>query len=46
MQRRVPDCSRARELIGFSPTLDVEYIIQSVATAARTERSDVAVLAG
>ena len=46
MQRRVPDCSRARELIGFSPTLDVEYIIRSVATAARTERSDVAVLAG
>lgn len=46
MQRRVPDCSRARDLIGFSPTLDVEYIINSVAADLRSERSDVAVLVG
>jgi UDP-glucose 4-epimerase len=53
MQRRVPDCSRARELIGFEPSLDVEYIIHSVAAAIRSERSaaadersDLAVLAG
>jgi UDP-glucose 4-epimerase len=30
MQRRVPDISRAADLIGFSPTLDIDKIIQLV----------------
>ena len=30
MQRRVPDCTLARELIGFQPKRTLDDIIQSV----------------
>jgi UDP-glucose 4-epimerase len=30
MQRRVPDTTRARELIGFTPTADLDDIIRMV----------------
>jgi UDP-glucose 4-epimerase len=30
MQRRVPDTTRARELVGFAPTVDLDGIIRSV----------------
>jgi UDP-glucose 4-epimerase len=30
MQRRVPDNTRARELVGFAPTVDLDAIIRSV----------------
>jgi UDP-glucose 4-epimerase len=30
MQRRVPDTTRARELVGFTPTVDLDGIIRSV----------------
>ena len=36
MQRRVPDTTRARELIGFEPTADLDYIIKSVVEDQRT----------
>ncbi|MGH3670866.1 MAG: NAD-dependent epimerase/dehydratase family protein [Pseudonocardiaceae bacterium] len=32
LQRRVPDCTRARELIGFRPTRTLDDILQSVIT--------------
>ena len=30
MQRRVPDCTLARELVGFTPTRTLDDIIHSV----------------
>ena len=36
MQRRVPDTTRARELIGFEPTVDLDGIIRSVVDAHRS----------
>lgn len=49
MQRRVPDCTLARELIGFSPARTLDDIIQSVVgdqLAARPVTAPAARLAG
>jgi UDP-glucose 4-epimerase len=35
MQRRVPDTTRARELVGFAPTVDLDGIIRSVVADQR-----------
>ncbi|HEY3895841.1 MAG TPA: NAD-dependent epimerase/dehydratase family protein [Pseudonocardiaceae bacterium] len=40
LQRRVPDCTRARELIGFRPTRTLDDILQSV--IAEQSRPDLA----
>lgn len=40
VQRRVPDCGRARELIGFTPTRSLETIIKDVAEHARAESGE------
>lgn len=35
MQRRVPDTTRARELVGFAPTVDLEEILRRVVADSR-----------
>ena len=35
MQRRVPDTTRAKELVGFEPTVDLDGIIRSVVADQR-----------
>jgi nucleoside-diphosphate-sugar epimerase len=46
MQRRVPDCTRARQLIGFQPSRSLADIIQSVAAHQVAGRARVSVLSG
>jgi UDP-glucose 4-epimerase len=45
MQRRVPDCNRARQLIGFSPSRSLVDIIQAVAAGQLADRPQVSVMA-
>lgn len=42
MRRRVPDISRARELIGFEPKLDLDEIILSVIAERRARATELA----
>jgi UDP-glucose 4-epimerase len=37
VERRVPDCTRAREQVGFSPTRDLDDIIRDIVEQSRTE---------
>ena len=46
MQRRVPDCTRARQLIGFQPSRSLADIIQDVAAHQVAGRARVSVLSG
>lgn len=46
MQRRVPDCTRARQLIGFRPSRSLDDIIQAVMADQLAESAEVSVLAG
>ncbi len=46
MQRRVPDCTRARQLIGFQPSRSLADIIQAVAAHQVAGRARVSVLSG
>jgi len=45
MQRRVPDCNRARQLIGFSPGRSLVDIIQAVAAGQLADSPQVSVMA-
>lgn len=45
MQRRVPDCNRARQLIGFSPSRSLVDIIQAVAAGQLADSPQVSVMA-
>ena len=42
IRRRVPDISRARELVGFEPKLDLDEIIQSVIADCRARATELA----
>jgi UDP-glucose 4-epimerase len=46
MQRRVPDCTRARQLIGFQPSRSLADIISAVAAHQIAGRARVPVLSG
>jgi UDP-glucose 4-epimerase len=46
MQRRVPDCTRARQQIGFQPSRSLADIIADVAAHQVAGRARVSVLAG
>jgi UDP-glucose 4-epimerase len=37
VERRVPDCTRARKQVGFSPTRDLDDIIRDIIEGSRTE---------
>ena len=38
MQRRVPDCARARRQVGFAPTRDLAHILDTVIASRRSHR--------
>ena len=46
MERRVPDCTRARELIGFRPSRTLVDIIEAVAEDQLTSSAEVPVMSG
>jgi UDP-glucose 4-epimerase len=46
MQRRVPDCTRARQQIGFQPSRSLVDIIEAVAADQLTDRPRVSAISG
>jgi UDP-glucose 4-epimerase len=46
MERRVPDCTRARQLIGFRPSRTLVDIIEAVAEDQLTDSAEVSVMSG
>ena len=46
MERRVPDCTKARQLIGFSPSRSLVDIIEAVAEDQLTNSAEVSVMSG
>ena len=46
MERRVPDCTKARELIGFRPSRSLVDIIEDVAEDQLANNADVSVVSG
>ena len=46
MQRRVPDCTRAQQQIGFRPSRSLTDIIQAVAAHQLADSPEVSVLSG
>jgi nucleoside-diphosphate-sugar epimerase len=46
MQRRVPDCTRAQQQIGFRPSRSLADIIQDVAEHQLTGSPEVSVMSG
>jgi UDP-glucose 4-epimerase len=46
MERRVPDCTRARQLIGFTPSRSLVDIIEAVAQDQLTNSAEVSVMSG
>ena len=46
MERRVPDCTRARQLIGFRPSRSLVDIIEAVAEDQLADSAEVSVMSG
>jgi UDP-glucose 4-epimerase len=46
MERRVPDCTKARQFIGFSPSRSLVDIIEAVAEDQLTSSGEVSVMSG